>query len=166
MHFTLPVGDVWYWCTLTEYVVNFCILKSSKYNVFDLIADIHAAENIDTLENVAFGVITSLYALGMYIAKVSLTIIICIFDNIDTNIFCNTTIYDAFYCIYFYAFDLMHDAQIIIRFYIYAYVKNIERSLSRDQDINKFIERYSKIADCQDKIRQLCDYLVSKILIF
>lgn len=57
--------------------------------------------------------------------------------------------------------NIMHDAQLIAGFYIYAYVKNLERSLKHEQDMNKFLDRYNKITDCQDKFQPLCDYIVS-----
>lgn len=158
--FTFIGHKVWYWCTLTECVVNFCILKTAKYSVYSLLSDLHAAERNAVLEKETFGVIIFIYAFIMFIAKGFAMIIRCMFDS---NLYCESMnhTYLTFYAICCHAVDLMPEAQIVIRFYIYAYVKNMARSLKQDKDINKFIERYDKIADCQDKIRRLCDYFVS-----
>lgn len=159
--FNLVAEDGWFWCNLLECVMNFCILKTAKYTVYDFLSDIHATERIDVLEKEAFGVIISLYALGMLLAKVLIFNIFCVYEY-DHAVYCKINpSYLIFYTVYFHGMDSVHDAQIIIRYYIYAYVKNMKRSLHQDQNLNKFIEQYDKIVDCQDKIRRLCDYLVS-----
>lgn len=155
---------VWYWTKVVECMLNFCILLTTKYTVYNFLSDIHAAERIAVLENETYGFIISIYSLGMLIIKGLMVAMTCIFDNDD---YCEMTpAYLSFYMIYAYALDVMHDSQIIIRFYIYVYVKNMERSLKQDHDINKFITRYEKIVHCQDKIRRLCDSTVSIIKYF
>lgn len=152
-------GYAWYSLTIFECVVNFSMLKISKYTVYNFLSEIHAAERIFVIEKEHFGVIILIYTLGMVIAKVFLLAIICIFDNDER---CKKNPLNVGLLVVCYnAVDLVHDAQIIIRFYIYASVNKLKRSLTQEQDLNKFIKRYNKIADCQDKIRLLCDYLVS-----
>lgn len=160
--FEISYLDAWYWCTLIECIMNFCILKTTKYTVYNFLSDMHAAERIEALEKETFGVITFLYASGMIIVKILIFASFCIFDK---NLYCEfNRFYLTFYTVYCHATDLMPEVQFVIRFYIYAYVKNMERSLKQDQDISKLIERYNKIADCQNEIRHLCDYFVSMIL--
>lgn len=160
--FKLAGYEVWYWCTVAECVVNFCILKTAKYTVFNLLCDIHTAERIDVIEKETFGVVTSVYVISMFILKGYVVAMRCVFDN---NLYCEMMNYTyvALYALCCNALDFMPEAQIVVRFYIYAYVNNIERSLDQDQDMNKLIEKYNKIANCQDKIRRLCDYFVSTI---
>lgn len=150
--------EVWYWCILLECVVNLCILNTTKYTVYNLLSEIHAAEKIDVLEKEIFGVIISLYALGMFLAKGFIYIMPLCKYILYHNIF---YIYYALYSTCYMILDLMPEAQIFVRFYIYASVKNMAHCLEQDQDLNKFVKRYDKIADCQDKIRRLCDYIVS-----
>lgn len=152
--------QLWYWCAIFECVVNFCILKVTKHAVFNFISDIHATERIDVLENQTFGAATSIFALVMFTVKGIAVITQCMYNS---NIYCEkmNNVFHAFYSVCCHALDLMPHFQIVVRFYIYAYVKNMGRSLKQDKDINKFVETYNKIADLQDKIRSLCDYSVS-----
>lgn len=157
--FKIGYQEVWYWCTIIHCVFNFCILKTAKYSVYNFLFDMHAAERIVVLEKETFGVLISVYALTMFIAK---DIIFAIFCMFDLNLYCQFNhFYFAFYAICCHAVDLMHETQIVVYFYIYAYVKNMKRCLEDDRDINKLVERYDKIFDCQDKIRRLRDYFVS-----
>lgn len=155
------VGDqVWYWCTVLQCLVNFCIQKTARYTVYNLLFDIHAAERINVLEKESFGVITSMYALMMFVLKGFAFAVICMFEH---HLYYErlNLVYLIFYAACTFATDLIPDTQIVSRFYIYAYVKNMEMSLKQDQDINKLIERYDKIVDYQDNIRHLCDNVVS-----
>lgn len=157
--FNMIGGEVWYWCALIECMTNFYILKTAQYNVYNFLYDIHAAEKINVLENEIFGVITAIYATVMFTAKVVEFAIYCFFDY---NMFCEINhIYLILYAFCCHAVSLMYEVLIIICFYIYAYVKNMERSLNQSQDMTKFIERYDRIAEYQDKIRRIFDCFVS-----
>lgn len=158
--YNLARKQVWYWCTIIECMVNFFILKTVRYSVYNLLSDIHTAEQVAVLEKETFGVIMSTYALVMLLLKLFVFTVTCIFDS---NLYCEglNHIYLTFYAVHSHAIDLIPEAQIVIRFYIYAYVKNMESILKTDQDLNKFVERYDKITHCQDKIRHISDYCVS-----
>lgn len=155
------VGDqVWYWCIIFECTVNFYIMKTTKYTLYNFLSDIHNADSIAILENESFGILTSMYALVLLLVKGFSVAIRCIFDYSINCVNLNPT-HHAFYAAVGHAADLMPESQIIVRFYIYAYIKNMENYFNQDRDMNKFIERYDKIADYQDKIRRLPDNLVS-----
>lgn len=156
--------EVWYWCAVVQCVLNFCILKkTAKYTMYNFLSDIHAAETIVTLEKETFGLIMATYILIMFIIKELIFATFCVFDF---SVYCDMNYFNlVFYAISCHAVDFMHESQIVVRFYIYLYVKNMESSLNQDQNVNKLIGRYDRIADCQDKIRCLCDYFVSFYLL-
>lgn len=158
--FMIAYQDVWYWCAILQCVANFCILtNSAKYTMYNFLSDIHAAERIAALETETFGIIMATYIAIMYIGKELIFAFSCMFDF---NAYCDMNYFNlVLYAISCHAVDFMQESQILVRLYIYLYVKNMERSLKEDQDISKFIVRYDRIADCQDKIRRLSDYFVS-----
>lgn len=75
--------QILFWFITSECAANFYTLKTSKYTVYYLIFDVHNAESIDVLEKEIFGVIMSSYVLGIFIVKVFLTAIKCIFGYND-----------------------------------------------------------------------------------
>lgn len=154
--------ETWYCLYAIHYVVNFCILKSAKYTVYNLLSDIHAAERITDLEKKSFGIITAAYALITVIPIGSVLSYRCVFSGDESDPFKKMHPFIAiFHVICYFGVDLYIEAEIIIYYYMYTYVKNMKNSLRRQKDVDKFISRYNTIADCYDKIRPVCDNIVS-----
>lgn len=163
--FKLLRGEVWFWVNFIENIVYLCILKSVKYNVYNLLSDIHVAERIAVLEKETFGVITATCAISVYIGKAE--IFSChLYSNENHNIFNRLTpIGLVIYLLFVLGKDFIHACELVIYHYIYTYVKNMKSSLKQYEDIDNFFARYNKIADCYDKIRHLCDNIVSRLSI-
>lgn len=147
----LPMRGYDIWVISMQYLIHFCILKSAEYTVYHLLSDIHAAERIDDLEKETFGIITATYAFVMFIANGAVIAL----RYMSNNIYLIFVVY-AYLGIYLYT-----ASEIVIYYYVYTYIKNMKKSLKYEKDINKLIARYNNIADCFNKIRRLCDNIVS-----
>lgn len=156
-------GEFWYWFNLTECAINFSMLRCAKYTVFNLLSDIHAAERIPVLEKETFGVFTALYAFTMVTVQGLLVGLRCTFDDDDIIVYCVKMhpLYLTFYVLCPVGMALIPDSEIVIYYYIYAYVIKMKQSLKQDLDIQMFIDRYNKIAYCYDRIRHVCSKIVS-----
>lgn len=154
--------DMLYWFSFMQFVMNIFILKSAKYTVYKLLSDIHSTERIAVLEKEIFGIAIVMGSFIILIARVSLAAVNRLVYNEDS---CNYNelhpIYTTFHLFCYYGNHLYTASENVIYFYIYTYVKNMKSCLNEDKDINKFITRYNTITNCYDRIRRLCDNIVS-----
>lgn len=155
-------SNPWLYLYSIHYVGNFCILKCAKYTVYNLLSDIHAAEQIADLEKKNLGYITTAYALATVIPTGIVLTFRLVFANEQFEPLRKMhPLIIVLYVICYFGVDLYIEAEIIIYYYMYSYVKNMKKSLEQDKDVNKFITSYNKIADYYNKIRRLCDNIVS-----
>lgn len=146
-----------------QYLMHCAVLLFSKYNVYDLIIDVHNLDkNIMRTVNMQLAFVLYVSTILIFGLKQTLCVINCI---IKSSVYCETPFPGYWYCIPLIAIDEVTIVQMLLYYYVYRSVKYV-RIILIHFDIKTVQERYFAVVKFCDKIRHLNSAFVSFLLFF
>lgn len=144
-----------------EYIPYFVILNTGKYTICNLVVDVSEIYIVKAGELKFLNILTLYYTLIMFLIKTAFIVVSYHMDSI--SVFFNLNIpYLVLYCIPSLGLDMLAVSQIIVYYFIFIYVRDLNKTVKKFKTNLDFTEkRYKDIADCVDKIRPLYDKFVS-----
>lgn len=149
-----------------EYALNVIIMfRNRKHSIYVFINNISEFCNFTKNDQYMLYLISVIHCIIIF----SLKIIFVLMNNYDYEIepyFNKLPFYYYFFInLYYMLVDLIPIAQIVIFYYVYNSVKHLKRMLmSSGPKLSFVMLKYKAIVDTRDKIRPLCDSLVSEII--
>lgn len=142
-----------------QYLAHNALLLLSKYNIYDLIVDVHSIdENIMEAVNTKLAIVLYLSTILNIGVKQTICVVNCL---VDSAYYCETSFPGYWYCIPILGLDGITIIQMLLCYYVYRSVKYIRISLV-NFDTKIVQERYHAVATYCDKIRPLNSAFVSK----
>lgn len=159
-----PVDAAWRLCGLLQYVIDFIVLNCTKYKLYNFLIDVSVIDfgksNKFVEVNVFCGFIIIAYVFGIQIIKYAIYIYYCKNELIMDPLL--LPVHYAFYGIWCNGMDLVSFTLIVIQYYIYHSLKNVNEYVRKvTVNINNVVEQYEAIVDCYDRIMPLYDKIVS-----
>lgn len=160
----VPMYVGWQLLYLLQYIIDCCVLNSTKYNLYDFLTDVSVIDfgklnkSVTLSQFCAF--IMIIYVFGIHMIKLVLVTYILKFE-IDylTSLL---PIPCEIYVIWYFCTDLVPFVLIVIYYYIYLCLKNLKQSVNDVTiSMNNVVKQYEAIADCYDKIMPLYEKIVS-----
>lgn len=156
---TATLDNIHYFFYAINYVVYCVIAYTAKYNVCDLMIDIHSIiDGKKVSVSNKFTTIIYAYLFIIFLIKFAVCNLGCVMDMKHCN---SLTTPSYIYCIPAIAMESLTIIQILISYYMYLSVEYIKKSLNK-VDIKILQANYMHIGNCWDKIKPLYAKMVSQ----
>lgn len=143
-----------------QYLMHTVLLKLTKYNVYDLIMDVHRLDkDIMKAVNTKFAFVLYFNTIINFAVKQTLCVGACYTDN---SYYCKPSFPGSWYCLPLIGLDGITIVQMLLCYYVYRSAKYVKICL-RNCDIQIVQERYRAVVAYCDKIRPINSAFVSDL---
>lgn len=160
-------ASTWLICGLIQYSFHVIFLHFSNYNLYNFIRDMYSLDIITKLIKNPDKVFVNrllLFFCNSYIVRGTFCYLLC---TSETNECETLYVPGHIYCILITSLNIITMVQMIIYFYIYLAVKNLNVALvNKDKDIKWARIQFTALADICDKITPTYGRLVSSYFVF
>lgn len=149
---------------LFEYILNaIVVFCHKKYTIYDFLCNISDFCSLTKNDTYVLYLLSVIYFVIMSFLKTIFMLMFKIYDvKLDPYFDQLPATYYLFLCLYTIILDHLAIAQLVIFYYKYSAMKHLKLMLmSSDQKLSFVLLRYKAIVDKCDKIRPVCDSLVS-----